>query len=151
MTIANLEPEDINDRDKATGLKKYYPYYVYTDPETGEELYGIHVSGMGLWSVVKAYLALKGDFSTIAGAAFYDHAETPGLGGEIDKPWFQNQFKGKKLVEDGEVRYFEVVKPSKEVDNNSVHGPTGATMTSKGITDFINRDFAVYYKHFRGA
>ncbi|NIQ76082.1 MAG: FMN-binding protein, partial [Gammaproteobacteria bacterium] len=69
--------EEINDRDD-DGYKKYYPYFVYSDPETGTKLYGIHVSGMGLWSIVKGYLALNSDKETVAGLAVYDHAETPG-------------------------------------------------------------------------
>ena len=35
------------------------------------------------------------------GIVFYEHGETPGLGAEVDKPWFQNQFKidkGKKYL-----------------------------------------------------
>ena len=29
---------------------------------------------------------------------FYKHSETPGLGGEIEKRWFQKNFEGKKVV-----------------------------------------------------
>ena len=148
MTVSDLTPEQINDRDRETGLKAYYPYYEYTDPESGEHLYAIHVSGMGLWSVIKGYIALETDMATIAGVAIYDHAETPGLGGEIDKDWFQAQFEGKQLVEDGAVQYFRVLKPSETADASSVHGPSGSTMTSKGMTDFINKDFAIYHEYF---
>ncbi|MDA0989553.1 MAG: NADH:ubiquinone reductase (Na(+)-transporting) subunit C [Verrucomicrobia bacterium] len=147
-SVNELSPDEINKRDKETKLKTYYPYYVYSDPATGTKLFGIHASGMGLWSVVKSYVALEDDYGTISGIAFYDHAETPGLGGEIEKDWFQDQFKGKKLFADGSSRYFKVVKPGMEVDESSVNGPTGATMTSNGITDFMNKDFAVYNKHF---
>ena len=147
--VEDLTPEQINARDKAIGgLKAFYPYYEFTTDD-GHKLYAIHVSGMGLWSVCKAYLALKDDFETIAGIAFYEHAETPGLGGEIEKPKFQDQFKGKQLAKDGQAEYFRVLRPSDAIDNASVHGPSGATMTSKGITAFINSDYSVYHAYFQ--
>jgi Na+-transporting NADH:ubiquinone oxidoreductase subunit C len=146
--VEDLSAEDINGRDKNLGgLKHFYPYYEFSGDD-GHKLYAIHVSGMGLWSVCKGYLALKDDFSTIFGLTFYDHAETPGLGGEIEKPAFQDQWPGKVLVQDNAVQYFRVLKPSEKVDASSVHGPSGSTMTSKGITAFVNSDFAVYYKYF---
>ncbi len=147
LEVSTLSKEDINDRN-ADGMKAYYPYFIYTHPESGELSYAIHVSGMGLWSVVKGYLAIENDLGTIAGLAIYDHAETPGLGGEVDKPWFLEQFKNKKLKVEGEVKHFRVLKPSEVADESSVNGPSGATMTSNGMTTFINDDFAVYDKHF---
>lgn len=149
LTVAELSPEQINERDKESGdLKQYYPYYVFSDPETGQKRYALHISGMGLWSVVKGYLALEDDLVTVAGVAFYDHAETPGLGGEIDRADFQAQFSGKLMLKEGVVQDFRIVKPSEPVNDSSVHGISGATMTCKGLTAFINSDFAVYNKHF---
>ncbi|MCE9616658.1 MAG: NADH:ubiquinone reductase (Na(+)-transporting) subunit C [Lentisphaerae bacterium] len=146
--VEDLSPEQINARDRSRGgLKAFYPYYEFTTDD-GHKLYAIHVSGMGLWSVCKAYLALQDDFSTIAGVAFYEHAETPGLGGEIEKPAFQDQFKGKRLAKEGVATYFRVLRPSEGLDDSAVHGPSGATMTSKGITAFVNSDFSVYNKYF---
>lgn len=148
ITVEELTPEQINDRDKETGLKKYYPFYIHTDPETSKKRYAIHLSGMGLWSVVKAYMALEDDYCTIAGITFYDHAETPGLGGEIEKDFFQDRFKGKKMRLDGDSGGFRIVKPGRQTDDQSIDGISGATMTCKGVAAFINRDFAVYNKYF---
>jgi len=150
ISVADLTVEQINDRDRESRLKQYYPYYIFTDKDSGQKRYAVHISGMGLWSVVKGYLALEDDFSTVAGIAFYNHAETPGLGGEIDKPWFTAQFPGKQMIIGGDVQYFRVLKPGETMDEASVHGPSGATMTSKGITRFVNSDFAVYHSHFQG-
>lgn len=146
--VADLTAEEINDRDPQDGLKQYYPYYVYTDPETGDKRYAVHVSGMGLWSVVKGYLALAPDGATVAGIAFYDHAETPGLGGEVEKPFFRDRFKGKRLADGGRPAYFRVLKPGEKTDASSVNGISGATMTCKGVQAFINSDYAVYHRHF---
>ena len=46
----------------------------------------IPVRGFGLWGTLYGYLALESDLSTIAGLGFYQHKETPGLGGEVDNP-----------------------------------------------------------------
>ncbi len=147
--VSDLTVEDINERDKATGLKKYYPLYIYTNPETGRKLYAIHVSGKGLWSTIKGYMALEDDLSTISGMVFYENAETPGLGAEVAKPYFQNRFKGKKwLDKDGNVYEFRIVKPGNPLDDHSIDGITAATMTGNGVQVFLNEDFRVYNKYF---
>ena len=55
------------------------------------------VAGKGLWSTVFGYIALEPDLNTVLGIQFYKHGETPGLGGEVEKKWFTNNFVGKKL------------------------------------------------------
>lgn len=148
IQVSDLSPEDVNQRDKATGLKRYYPLYVYKDPSSGKEKIAIHLSGMGLWSVVKAYMAMKDDLATIAGMVFYEHAETPGLGGEIEKDFFQNSFINKKMYHKGAVRIFDIIKPGQKTDDFCISGISGATMTCNGVSKFINADFAVYNKYF---
>ena len=147
VEIDALTDEQINNRDE-NSLKQYYPLFLYTDRRSGRKRYAIHVSGKGLWSVIKGYMALEEDLSTIVGIAFYEHQETPGLGGEIEKEYFQNRFKGKTFLEGGEVRYFRIIKPGTAGDDHCVDGITAATMTCKGITSFINNDFGVYNKYF---
>ena len=46
-----------------------------------------------------AILLLIPDCETAKGITFYKHGETPGLGGEVEKPWFQDNFIGKKFVD----------------------------------------------------
>ncbi len=46
------------------------------------------------------YIALETDATTIIGLRFYDHGETPGLGGEIDDPEWQRLWRGKKIYDD---------------------------------------------------
>lgn len=149
MRVEELTGEQINERDKNTGLKQYYPLYIYTDKESGRKLYAIHISGMGLWSVVKGFLALNDDLSSIAGVAFYQHGETPGLGGEIDRNDFQERFKNKILAQNGAPQFFKILKPGEKTGDSSINGISGATMTCKGLMGFINKDFEVYNKHFQ--
>ena len=42
------------------------------------------IRGYGLWSTLHGFIALNGDGSKVDGLIFYQHAETPGLGGEVD-------------------------------------------------------------------
>ena len=77
-------------------INEYYPLYKTSNPNG----YIIPISGKGLWSTLKGYFAISQDKNSTMGIVFYEHGETPGLGAEVDKPWFQNQFKidkGKKL------------------------------------------------------
>ena len=50
------------------------------------EIAFLPVRGYGLWSTLHGFIALKNDFKTVVGLGFYQHAETPGLGGEVDNP-----------------------------------------------------------------
>ena len=58
------------------------------------------VRGYGLWGTMKGYLALEPDLKTIIGLEFFDHKETPGLGGEIDNPKWKSIWKGKEVYSD---------------------------------------------------
>lgn len=146
--VIDLTSEDVNDRDKVTKLKRYYPLYIYADSAAGKKRYAIHVSGMGLWSVVKGYMALEDDLATVAGVAFYDQQETPGLGGEVEKKFFTERFQSKKMYEGGHLKTFRILKPGLEIDVSSINGISGATMTCNGVAAFINDDFKIYNKYF---
>ena len=101
--------------------------------------------GKGLWSTVHSYVGLETDLATIRGVTFFDHGETPGLGGECSKPWFQRNFQGKKLWENGEPVKFEVAKGTADpVTPYKVDGMSGATITGNGIQKFVNETFRQY-------
>ncbi len=127
---------------------------LYTYERDGEILkYAFPVSGKGLWSTIYGYLALERDLATVAGVTFYRHGETPGLGGEVEKDWFQSNFKGKRVFADGRRQGFEVVKGTvadryPQGNDHAVDGISGATLTGKGVTKFINRDLDLYEKYF---
>lgn len=104
-----------------------------------------YAEGKGLWSTVKSYVGLEPDLETIRGVTFFGHKETPGLGGECSKPWFQKNFQGKKLGEDGDPLPFEVVKgKAAEGAVDEVDGMSGATITGKGIERFLNKIYRTY-------
>lgn len=126
------------------------PIYVNYD---GDKIvsYALPTSGYGLWSTIYGFIALKGDGETVAGYSVYKHGETPGLGGEVEKDWFQDQFIGKKIVDQsGEFVSVGVVKGkakdtvSDEKLPNYVDGISGATITSKGVDSFLRKDLKEY-------
>ena len=96
------------------------------------------IDGKGLWSTLYGFMAIGGDLNTVLGITFYEHAETPGLGGEIDNPAWQAQWAEKKIYDkDGSV-LLHVVKGA--ADKNSpyqVDGLSGATLTANGVTNLV--------------
>ncbi len=124
---------------------------IYTWTETGSDKpskYAFPISGKGLWSTLYGYIALESDLETIAGLTFYKHGETPGLGAEIEKSWFQKQFAGKKLYADGTPTEFQIAKPGAAKGDHAVDGISGATLTGKGVQALLRKDAAAYADYF---
>jgi Na+-transporting NADH:ubiquinone oxidoreductase subunit C len=106
----------------------------------GPELIVLPVAGKGLWSTLHGYLALDADATTVRGLAFYQHGETPGLGGEIENPGWLARWPGRKLFDAAGTPALAVIKgragPPAE-DPHRVDGLSGATLTSNGVTHLI--------------
>jgi Na+-transporting NADH:ubiquinone oxidoreductase subunit C len=100
----------------------------------------IPVEGMGLWSTLYGYLALNADSRTIQGLTFYEHGETPGLGGEVDNPRWKALWPGRLAFDESWDPSISVLKGragSVEDDPYHVDGLSGATITSKGVTNLL--------------
>lgn len=99
------------------------------------------VEGAGYISTLRGYLALDGDLRTIRGLSFYEHAETPGLGSEIDNAAWLALWPGKRAFdEDGRVRISVIrgrVDPSSPTQRFEVDGISGATRTSDGVSNLL--------------
>ena len=98
------------------------------------------IQGYGLWGMLYGYLAMEADGVTIAGITYYEHAETPGLGGEVDNPSWKGLWKGKKAFDEGAGS--EVAEVAIEVAKNAqgehqVDALSGATITSRGVTKMM--------------
>ena len=116
--------------------------------------YAIPIEGKGLWGTMYGYFAIEPDAVTVKGITFYRHKETPGLGGEVDKEWFKNNFIGKRLVDnDGKLVSIEVIKgfvSDKDPEAyRKVDGISGATITGKGVTTFLKKDLNKYEPYFK--
>jgi len=144
---------------KSTGEVKYFLNnieYLLAYKSSNPEAFIIPISGKGLWSTLFGYFALEMDLNTVLGITFYKHKETPGLGGEVEKKWFQNNFVGKKIFnQTGELVSIDVVKGkvndiySGEALNHGVDGISGATITSKGLSNFLKRDLLKYEQYLK--
>jgi len=150
---ADLDLED--ELDKPGDQQRYPVFVVATDGQA--EAYALPVYGKGLWSTLYGYLALEPDLNTVRGITFYDHGETPGLGAEITEPWFQENFVGKQIFDDlGNLRAITVVK-GKVVDRVSraeerrfyVDGISGASITSRGVTNLLADKLGIYEPYIR--
>ena len=95
------------------------------------------VEGKGLWSTLKGFLAVEKDGNTIAGLTFYSHAETPGLGGEIDNPDWKASWIGKKAYKGDKPAAIARKGGAKNLEYE-VDGLSGATLTCNGVNDMMN-------------
>jgi len=149
--LEGVSSDDLTSADKKKKLK--LPLYQWSEEDTVTR-YAFPISGYGLWSTLYGYMALEKDLATVIGVTFYDHKETPGLGGECSMPWFMDQFAAKIVWADGKLLPFEVVKGGVAVKYPSgclhcVDGISAATITSNGITTFIREDLALYDAYFK--
>jgi len=133
------------------------PVYLLTEGDTIKQVV-LPVHGYGLWSTLYGFLSLEGDFNTITGLRFYEHAETPGLGGEVDNPKWRAKWDGKKVFdEEGNVEIRVVRGYVDEKTANAEHkvdGLSGATLTSNGVTNLLqywlgDHGFGPYLKNMR--
>ncbi len=109
------------------------------------EKYIFPIRGRGLWSTLLGFIALDTDLQTVAGLTFYEHGETPGLGGEVENPIWKQSWVGKNVYEvlsDGgtvgaEVRLRVVKGEADSEDKYGINGLAGATITSNGVSHLI--------------
>lgn len=99
------------------------------------------IEGYGLWKFLYGFIAIEEDLNTVRGITFYDHGETPGLGGEVDNPRWKARWVGRKVFgDDGEPK-IEVIKgfaPPPAEAPYEVDGLSGATLTARGVTNLVH-------------
>lgn len=120
-------------------MPKYgFVYLVKRSGQVDEVI--IPIQGRGLWSMLYGYLALDKDLNTVRGIIFYEHGETPGLGGEIENPRWCQLWVGRKVYDDeGNVKLSVIKGQAGPVESDPYHvdGLSGATMTSRGVSNLI--------------
>ncbi|MDE7443348.1 MAG: NADH:ubiquinone reductase (Na(+)-transporting) subunit C, partial [Muribaculaceae bacterium] len=113
--------------------------------------YIIPVYGAGLWGPIWGYVAFDSDGSTVYGAYFAHQGETPGLGAEIEKPAFSNQFEGKTVFHDDRFLPIAVVKAGQKPlgGEDYVDGVSGGTITSKGVGAMLENCLSPYANYLK--
>lgn len=108
--------------------------------EAGLETVILPMYGYGLWSTMYAYVALDGSGEHVKDVIFYSHAETPGLGAEIENPRWRAGWVGKRLFGDDHSVRFDVSKGVPGADEADFHvdAISGATLTSNGVENMVH-------------
>ena len=156
----NIEEVDIEKNEETL------PIYIRMNNEKIEGI-ALPIAGKGLWSTIFGYIALNPDTDSVLGIQFYKHGETPGLGGEVEKKWFTDNFVNHPIKEsNGEITYvpkkirnengkiisISVVKGGVDYSKSNksaihqVDGISGATVTADGVSDFLLEDLLRYEK-----
>ena len=130
------------DLAKIKSISKYAKVYLIRNLQGDVEQIVLPVHGKGLWSTLYGFLALAPDTKTIKGLGFYEHLETPGLGGEVDNPKWKKIWKNKQALDDKYQPQIRVVKgvvtsqtPGSEY---KVDALSGATITGNGVQALVN-------------
>lgn len=116
---------------------------ILTANVNGEEKLVVKVKGAGLWGPIWGWVAINKDGKTVFGTFFNHEGETAGLGARITEQWFQDGFQGKQIFNaEGNVVlgvYKSGKAPSNITADNYVDAVTGATLTSNGVNDMIQK------------
>lgn len=128
--------------------EQLFPLFICN--KDGKSFYIIPVRGKGLWGPIWGYISLEDDMNTIYGASFGHKSETPGLGAEIETEKFQQQFIGKKIFdESGNFVSVTVIKGgASPMDIHGVDAISGATVTSRGVTEMFKKTLSNYIPYF---
>ena len=148
-TVEGVKAEDIDmaKEEKKPEADRRYPIFIFKGSEGS--VYLVAVRGNGLWDKIWSTIAIKDDFNTITGASFGHVGETPGLGAEItDNPAFSKQFQGKTIYENNEYVSVAVVKGGIKQPAHQIDAITGATITSNGVTEMLNKGLKIYLPYF---
>jgi len=128
----------LSDAEDIANIKRQVLYpmvYIVGSGEQPEQIV-IPVSGYGLWGILYGFLALKSDGNTVTGIGFYEHKETPGLGGEVSNPAWRTQWTGKRIYGASGDVVFRVTRGGGGGES-AVSGLAGATLTSRGVENLI--------------
>ena len=132
-----------NDEDIAIVKNKenYGKIFILRDENNSINKVVLPIRGYGLWGTLFGYISLAEDLNTVEGLEFYSHKETPGLGGEVDNPRWKKIWIGKKVYNNNKNVSLEVIKgavnPQDQNIDYKVDGLSGATLTSRGVTNML--------------
>ncbi|CAA6816894.1 MAG: Na(+)-translocating NADH-quinone reductase subunit C (EC [uncultured Thiotrichaceae bacterium] len=142
------------------GIKRRAKYTSVYLVKNGDQVKSIilPIHGYGLWSTLYGFLALEPDARTVVGLGFYAHAETPGLGGEVDNPQWRGKWVGKQVYGPDNDVIIRVIKGAVGPDTPDayakVDGLSGATLTARGVENMLHywlseQGFSKYLSNIR--
>ena len=133
-----------SDKDiaKIKRMSQYMPVYIVKKADKIEKVI-FPIYGSGLWDTMYGFIALDKDLNTVKGFTFYQHGETPGLGGEVDNPLWKALWNDKKIYGDDGTVKIAVVKKGMYDDTNPEHklhkidGLAGSTITGRAVDKLV--------------
>ena len=141
---AKIFDEKIEEIKVSNGEEDENPIYIHK--ENGETIgYAIPVRGSGLWGSILGYVGISADYSEIIGIDFISHSETPGLGGRIEEEPYKIQFRGLEITDTQED--YIIYRPA---SGGNVDAISGATLTSKSVSNFLNEDIENFINTWEG-
>ncbi len=143
MAADNEFGKSISASDDIAGIKRQPKFMVIYNVVENNAIQKVILPlyGKGLWSTMYGFIALGKDLKTIKGFTFYEHGETPGLGGEIDNPGWKKTWVGKKAYDDNWNVVIEVLKgmvdPTSPKAGFQIDGLSGSTLTTRGVDNLV--------------
>ncbi len=117
---------------------KYVTVYLLRDDSGDVDKVILPIHGYGLWSTLYGFIAVEENGNDIFGLQFYQHAETPGLGAEVDNPRWKALWKGKKLADEEDIIQISVTKTAPAAgDEFHIDALAGATLTTVGVHNLV--------------
>ena len=152
----NKEPYLIDVKKQQTNAKegqvRKLPLFV--GEKDGETFYVAPIYGKGLWDAIWGYISM--DKNMVIQGAYFDHkGETPGLGANINKRFFMDDFTGEHLSDSsGKFTGVVVTKGNGDPRNNNktdnkVDAIAGSTITGNGVTSMIKDELKLYIPYFK--
>lgn len=98
------------------------------------------IHGQGYGGQIYGFLSLGPDLNTVRDIVFYEHEETPTLGGRIDRPAWRSAWPGRQIYDaSGSVALRLVSDPGPPAENPfRVDAVSRATVTTTGIQNMID-------------
>lgn len=97
--------------------------------------WGFLLSGPGFQDKIEIVAATNPEITELLGIEVLDQKETPGLGAEMSKPFFTEQFIGLSVA--NEIGYIKNVKPA--AGANQVQALSAATISTEKLLIIINK------------
>ena len=145
--LIDVKKEQTNAKD---GKVRRLPLFI--GEREGVTYYIAPIRGKGLWDAIWAYVAM--DDNMVIQGAFFDHkGETAGLGANINKRFFMDDFIGEDLMNNGKFVGINVAKGNADPLNidktdNEVDAIAGATITGDGVSAMLRSELRLYVPYF---
>lgn len=144
QTGEEVTSEDAHAYDPWTepqGRPRYLPVYIVRREQQLQRVI-VPVSGSGMWSTIRALVALEPDLNTIAEVRVHAHGETPGIGDRITATDWLATWKRRRIHDDTGAVCITVSGDRRVPDACRVDGITGATVSSTSLGAIVHAAFA---------